>query len=56
MAQTTVTKALSGFFNVGEGKVPASQFLAELRALTTEEKRELAELVCEVTGDTLASA
>lgn len=34
-------------------KRPASDFLAELKALSVEEKRELAELVCAATGDTL---
>lgn len=51
--QTTVTKALNAYFNVGDGKVAASAFLAELKALTAEEKRELAEGVCAITGDTL---
>lgn len=53
MAQITVTKALSGFFNEGAGKRGAKDFLTELRALSVEEKRELAQGVVEITGDTL---
>ncbi len=53
MTNVSVTKALSGYFNEGEGKRRPTQFLAELKALSAEEKRELAELVVEVTGDTL---
>lgn len=55
MATITVTKALSNYFNVGEGKRPAQEFLKELRDLTVDEKRELAAGVCEITGDTLAA-
>ncbi len=55
MEKVTVTKALANYFNVGEGKRPANAFIAELRALTDAEKRELAEGVCEVTGWTLSS-
>lgn len=50
MDKMTVTKALSGYFNVGEGKRTPTQFLAELKALTDEEKRELATLACEASG------
>lgn len=53
MAQTTVTKALTGYFNAGAGKRLAKVWLEELKALTTEEKAELAEGVCAITGDTL---
>jgi phenylpyruvate tautomerase PptA (4-oxalocrotonate tautomerase family) len=53
MTNITVTKALTNFFNVGEGKRPAAQWLKELKALTPEEKAGLAAEVCEVTGDTL---
>jgi hypothetical protein len=56
MAQVTVTKALSGYFNVEPRKVPAQEWLKELKALTPDEKRELAEAVCKATGDTLAAA
>lgn len=54
MATITVTKALSNYFNTGEGKRPAQAFLKELRDLSTDEKRELAEGVCAITGDTLS--
>lgn len=51
--EMTVTKALADYFNVGEGKRPPGEFLKELKALTTEEKRELAEGACSVMGWTL---
>ncbi len=54
MASTTVTKALTGFFNVGEGKRPAKVWLEELKALSAEEKHALAQEVCALTGDALA--
>lgn len=63
MATVTVTKALKDYFNEGDGvsllaaipvKRPAREFLEELRAMTTEEKRALAQEVCEVMGDTLS--
>ncbi len=54
MAQTTVLKALAGYFNVGDGKKSLKDFAAEVKELTDDEKRELAEGVVAVTGDTLA--
>ncbi len=56
MAQITVTKALTSFFNVGEGKRATATWGKELKALTDGEKRELAEQVVAVTGDTLVAA
>lgn len=53
MAQKTVAVILSGYFNEGEGKRPASDFLKELKALSPEEKQSLAEGVCAITGDTI---
>jgi hypothetical protein len=53
MAAKTVTQVLSNYFNAGEGKRSASEFLKELKALTPEEKLELAEGVCAITGDTI---
>lgn len=53
MAVKKVAAILAGYFNVDEGKRPAKEFLEELKALTTEEKRELAEGVCAITGDTI---
>lgn len=53
MAAKTVTAILTGYFNQGEGKVTNTQWLAELKALSPEEKRELAEGVCAITGDTI---
>lgn len=64
--QVTVAKALSGYFNVEGGtgslapesygrsaKRPLTEFAAELKALTPEEKHKLAQGVCAITGDTL---
>jgi hypothetical protein len=56
MAATTVTKALTGFFNQGEGKRPAKVWLDELKALSVDEKAKLAQEVCDFTGDTLMEA
>jgi hypothetical protein len=54
MAAKKVTAILAGYFNEGEGKRAPSDFLQELKALTADEKRELAEGVCAITGDTIA--
>lgn len=54
MATKGVTAILAGYFNQGDGKRALSEFQAELKALTTEEKRELAEGVCRITGDTIS--
>lgn len=53
MAIKTISQLISGYFNTGEGKRPASEFLQELKALSVEEKRELAEGICAITGDTI---
>jgi len=53
MAATTVIKALTNFFNVGDGKRPSKNWLAELKAMSVDEKRELAEMVVAETGDAL---
>lgn len=53
MAQKTIVSVLAGYFNSGDGKRPLSEFQVEMKALTVEEKRELALGVCEITGDTL---
>lgn len=55
MATVTVLKALTAYFNVDEGKVSMTAWRDELKALSDEEKRTLAEGVCAITGDTLAS-
>jgi hypothetical protein len=49
----SVVSILTAYFNSGEGKRTNTQWLAELRALSTEEKQELAEGVCAITGDTI---
>lgn len=53
MAQTTVLKALAGYFNTGEGKKPLRDFTVEIKALSDTEKWDLAEGVVGVTGETL---
>lgn len=53
MTAKTITAILSGYFNEGEGKRPLTAWRDELSALTVEEKRELAEGVCAITGDTI---
>ncbi len=53
MAQTTVLKALAGYFNVGEGKKSLKDFAAEVKQLSDAEKLELAQGVVAITGDTL---
>ena len=54
MAKTTITKALTGYFNVEPRKVTAQEWLKELRALTPDEKQSLAEGVVAITGDELS--
>lgn len=55
MAQVTVTKCLTQYFNVGDGKRSAKEWLEELKAFTAEEKHALAVEVCAVTGDELTA-
>lgn len=55
-APISVIKALTGYFNTGEAKRAIRDWNMELKALTTNEKRELAELVVIETGDTLMTA
>lgn len=45
-----VTGLLSNYFNTGAGKRTATEFLAELKALTPAEKNELALGVAAVQG------
>lgn len=56
MAKVTAIKALTNYFNVDAGKRPSREWLQEVKALTPEEKRELAELVCVATGDELVAS
>lgn len=53
MAEKTITAILSGYFNQGEGKRGLTDWRDELSALSADEKRELAEGVCAITGDTI---
>lgn len=54
MVAKKIPTILAGYFNVGEGKRSISAFAEELKALSPEEKQELAEGVCAITGDTIA--
>lgn len=54
MPQTTVIKALAGYFNQGEGKKSLMEFQKEIKALSPDEKQKLAEGVVAITGDSLA--
>lgn len=51
--EKTVTGILTAFFNVGEGKRSSIEWLKELKEMTTEAKRELADAICAFTGDTI---
>jgi hypothetical protein len=54
MAKVSMLKALSNYFNTGEGKVSMAKWQTEIKALSADEKRELAEGVCAITGDELS--
>lgn len=54
MAQKTVTKILSAYFNEGDGKRSAREFLTELKELSGQEKYDLAVLANVATGGTVA--
>lgn len=56
MAAKTMTAILTGYFNVGDGKRSNTEWLHELKTLNDSEKRELAEGVCAITGDTIRTA
>lgn len=56
MAAKTVLRVLTDYFNVGDGKRPTREWAAEIKALSPDEKRQLAEGVCALTGDTLVVA
>lgn len=43
MAEKTTTAWLTGYFNEGAGKRPLSEWRDELKALSPEEKAELAQ-------------
>lgn len=55
MAAKSMLKILTDYFNVGDAKVPMKAWADEMKALSPDEKRELAEGVCSVTGDTIAA-
>ena len=54
--KVTVLKALTSYFNEGDGKRSMTQWRDEIKALSDIEKRELAQGVCDITGDELMSA
>lgn len=58
MAVVTTLATLSNFFNAkgSANYKPLREFAAEVKALSDEEKRELAEGICAITGDTLKPA
>jgi hypothetical protein len=49
----TIVAILTGYFNSGDGKRSNTDWIAELRTLSTEEKQVLAEGVCAITGDSV---
>ena len=51
--ERTVTSALAAYFNEGLGTRPLSDFQKELKALSQDEKLELARGVVAITGDKL---
>jgi len=51
--EKTIIGALAGYFNQGDGKRPLSDFQVEIKALSEDAKRELAEGACKVMGWTL---
>lgn len=53
MPELTALKILANYFNEGDGKRPLKAFAEEMKALSDDEKRDLALGVCEITGDTL---
>jgi hypothetical protein len=58
MAAKAITALLSGYFNAKDAPNyrPLREFVTELRDLSDAEKLELAEGICEVTGDTIKVA
>jgi hypothetical protein len=55
MAAKSMLKILTEYFNVEPHKVPMKAWSDEMKALSPDEKRELAEGVCVITGDTIAA-
>ncbi|HKS98721.1 MAG TPA: hypothetical protein VJT31_04250 [Rugosimonospora sp.] len=51
----TITAILTGYFNSGDGKRSNTEWIAELRALSADEKQALAAGVCDITGDSIAA-
>lgn len=54
--EKTTLKALTDYFNEGDGKRPLKDWSDEIKALSPAEKLELATGVCAVTGWTLKAA
>lgn len=55
MAAKSMLKILTEYFNSGDAKVAMKAWSDEMKALSPDEKRELAEGVCAITGDTIAA-
>lgn len=53
MPNTTPIKAIRDFFEADNGRKIS---MDEIKALTPEERKELAALICEQTGDTLLAS
>lgn len=53
MAQITMLKALSEFFNTGASRKPLKDFAAELKELSDSDKLELATLAAAEMGHTI---
>lgn len=52
MPEASTTQILARYFNEGAGKRPLAEFQKELKALSTEEKTELAQLAAPLLGVT----
>lgn len=54
MPGKTALKLLTDYFNVGDGKRPLKDWAAEIKALSPEEKHDLAKGITAITGEQLA--
>lgn len=52
-APISTLKALTEFFNVGDGKVPAGEWRKEVTGLTAPERTDMAREIAAVTGWTI---
>lgn len=56
MSVKTPVNLITNYYNSGENKLPATQWVAELKKLTPEDKMELAAGIAAITGDTVKAA